>query len=188
MGNYDLHTFLDQYERDFPDEVVHIEEPLDAAWEITALATKLEKAKRFPVIICHNVMVEGQRMEMPLVTFLMASRIRLARALGAEIQQAGVACYQRVQERRKPEVVPRGDAPVKEVVEKGSSVDIRRFPAPLHHRMDPGRYITEGLFLTHNRSSRLDNSAMHRGWLFGRDEIQVFLGAKFPQCRQPPAV
>ena len=176
MGNYDLHTFLDQYERDFPDEVVHIEEPLDAAWEITALATKMEKAKRFPVIICHNVMVEGRRMDMPLVTFLMASRLRLARALGTEIQHAGVACYQRVQERRKPEVVPRGDAPVKELVEKGSSVDVRSFPAPLHHRMDPGRYITEGLFLTHNRSSRLDNSAMHRGWLFGKDEIQVFLG------------
>ncbi len=176
MSTYDLHSFLDQYERDYPDEVVHIEEPLDAAWEITALATKMEKAKRFPVIICHNVMVEGRRMEMPLVTFLMASRLRLARALGTEIQQAGVACSQRVQERRKPEVVDRGAAPVKELVEKGSDVDVRSFPAPLHHQMDPGRYITEGLFLTYNRKSRLDNSAMHRGWLFGRDEIRVFLG------------
>jgi len=45
MSTYDLHSFLDQYERDYPDEVVHIEEPLDAAWEITALATKLEKTK-----------------------------------------------------------------------------------------------------------------------------------------------
>ncbi len=176
MSQYDLHSYLDQYEKDYPDEVVHIEEPLNAAWEITALATKFEKAKRFPVLVCHNVIVDGQRMEMPLVTFLMASRIRLARALGADVQQAGVACYERVQERRKPVVVARNEAPVKEVVEKGSDVDVRRFPAPLHHRMDPGRYITEGLFLTHNLESRLDNSAMHRGWLFNQNEIRVFLG------------
>ena len=47
----DLHTFLEEYERACPDDVVHIEEPINAAWEVTALAHKLEKAKRFPVLI-----------------------------------------------------------------------------------------------------------------------------------------
>jgi UbiD family decarboxylase len=42
--------------------------------------------------------------------------------------------------------------------------------------MDPGRYITEGFFLTFNRHSGLDNSALQRGWLTDRDEIRVFLG------------
>jgi UbiD family decarboxylase len=172
----DLHSFLAQYEREHPEEVIHIEEPLRAEWEITALATTLEKAQRFPILVCHNVIVDGKRLEMPLVTFLMASRLRLARAFGVEVQKAGGACYERVQRRLKPVVVSRREAPVKQVVEKGSAIDVRRFPAPRHHRMDPGRYVTEGFFLSFNRTSRLDNSALQRGWLAGRDEIRVFLG------------
>ncbi|MBM2810659.1 MAG: UbiD family decarboxylase [Chloroflexi bacterium] len=172
----DLHTFLEQYERDYPDEVLHIEQPLDSSWELTALATKLEKAKRFPVLVFHNVIVDGERAELPLVTFLMASRQRLARAMGVGVREAGIVAHERIQARLKPIVVGRTEAPIKEVIQKGADIDLLRFPAPLHHRMDPGRYITEGLFLTHNRTSRLDNSAMQRGWISGRDEIRVFLG------------
>jgi hypothetical protein len=28
----DLHGFIEEYERAYPDEVLHIEEPLDAEW------------------------------------------------------------------------------------------------------------------------------------------------------------
>ncbi|HEX9788271.1 MAG TPA: UbiD family decarboxylase, partial [Candidatus Binatia bacterium] len=171
----DLHSFLAQYEREYPQEVIHIEEPLRAEWEITALAMKMENAHRFPLLVFHNVIVDGKRAEMPLVTFLMASRLRLARAMGADVPKAGLACYERVQTRRQPVVVSRELAPVKQVVEKGSDIDVRRFPALRHHRMDPGRYITEGHFLTFNRNTGIDNSAMHRGWLAGRDEVRVWL-------------
>ena len=104
----DLHQFLEQYEAAYPHEVLHIEEPLCAEWEITALAMKLEKAQRFPILVCHNVIVDGKRAELPLVTFLMASRLRLARTFGVDVRRAGVACYERVQKRVKPVVVSRG--------------------------------------------------------------------------------
>src|SRR5690349_5934699 len=149
-----LQTFLRAYEREHPDEVLHIERPIDANWEITALAIKLEQAKRFPVLVCHNVIVDGQPAEMPLVTFLTASRLRIARALGTDVRGAGLACYERLQRRQQPVLVSRAEAPVKEVVERGADVDVRRLPAPLHHSMDPGRYVTEGLFLTYNRGTR----------------------------------
>ena len=125
----------------------------NAEWEISALAMKLEKAHRFPLLVFHNVIVDGERATMPLTTFLMASRLRLARAMGTEVQKAGLACYERVQTRQRPIVVGRDQAPVKQVVEKGSDIDVRRFPALRHHRMDPGRYITEGHFLTFNRNT-----------------------------------
>src|SRR6266702_8764185 len=115
----DLHSFLEQYEAAYPQEVVHVEEPLRAEWEITALAMKLEKAQRFPILVCHNVVIDGKRAELPLVTFLMASRLRLARTFGVDVRGAGVACYERVQERVKPVVVSHDQAPVKQVVEKG---------------------------------------------------------------------
>ncbi|HEX9880178.1 MAG TPA: UbiD family decarboxylase [Candidatus Binatia bacterium] len=172
----DLHSFVKEYERAYPDEVLHIEKPVDAKWGITALTMKLERAKRFPLLVFHNVLIDGKRMEMPLMTFMMASRLRLARAMGVTVEQAGVDCFERVQRRIKPVVVSRSEAPVKQIVEKGAEVDVRRFPAPHHHSMDPGRYITEGLFLTFNRASHQDNSAYHRGWLAGRDEIRVLLG------------
>ena len=172
----DLHQFIEQYEAAYPQEVLHIEEPLRTDWEITALAMKLEKAQRFPILVCHHVIIDGKRAELPLVTFLMASRLRLARTFGVDVRRAGVACHERVQKRVKPVVVSREQAPVKQVVERGASVDMSGFPAPLHHRMDPGRYITEGHFLTFNRNTGLDNSALQRGWLAGKDEIRVFLG------------
>ena len=115
----DLHQFLEQYEAAYPHEVIHIEEPLRAEWEITALAMKLEKAQRFPILVCHNVIVDGKRAELPLVTFLMASRLRVARTFGVDVRSAGAACYERVQKRAKPVVVCRDQAPVKQVVEKG---------------------------------------------------------------------
>jgi len=133
----DLHQFIELYEAAYPQEIIHVEEPLQADWEIAALAMKLEKAQRFPILVCHNVVIDGKRAELPLVTFLMASRLRLARTFGVDVRGAGVACYERVQERVKPVVVSRDQAPVKQVVEKGADIDVRRFPAPRHHRMDP---------------------------------------------------
>ena len=121
----DLHQFLERYEAAYPAEVVHIEEPLKADWEITALAIKFEKAQRFPILVCHNVIVDGRRAVLPLVTFLMASRLRLARTFGAEVRSAGVACYQRVHKRVKPIVVSGQQAPVKQVVERGADIERR---------------------------------------------------------------
>jgi 2,5-furandicarboxylate decarboxylase 1 len=108
----DLHQFIEQYERAYPDEVLHIEEPLNAEWEISALAMKLEKTHRFPLLVFHNVIADGKRATMPLTTFLMASRLRLARAMGTEVRKAGLACYERVQTRQRPIVVSRDQAPV----------------------------------------------------------------------------
>ena len=47
----DLHTFIDQYERQFPEEVIHVEKPIKAEWEVTALAMELEKDHRFPILV-----------------------------------------------------------------------------------------------------------------------------------------
>src|SRR2546427_11852389 len=106
----DLHQFLELYETAYPEEVVHIEEPLRSDWEITALAIKLEKAQRFPILICHNVIVDGKRAELPLMTFLMASRLRLARTFNVNIHRAEITYYERMLKRVQPVVVSRSQA------------------------------------------------------------------------------
>src|SRR5579862_5866533 len=110
----DLHTFLSEYERRYPDEVLRLDRALSAKWEITALTAQLEEAKRFPIVVCNDVRVDGRQASMPLMTFLMASRLRLARALGVEVEKAGLALYERMQRRIAPVVVPREQAPVKQ--------------------------------------------------------------------------
>src|SRR5438132_11846770 len=86
----DLHGFIEQYERAYPDEVLHIEEPLNAEWEISALAMKLEKAHRFPLLVFHKLIVDGKRATMAPTTFLMASQLRLALGMATEGQIAGI--------------------------------------------------------------------------------------------------
>ena len=63
-------NFFELDEAAYPEEIVHIEEPLRADWEITALAMKLEKAQRFPILVCHNVIVDGKRRRVAAGDFL----------------------------------------------------------------------------------------------------------------------
>src|SRR5829696_592297 len=61
----DLHTFLERWEREYPNEIVHVEKPIDARFEVTALITKLERQQKFPVVICHHVTANGRRLDFP---------------------------------------------------------------------------------------------------------------------------
>ena len=171
----DLHYFLSQYEETFPEEIIHIDREVSARYQVTALTTHLESEKRFPILVFHNVLNDHGKSPFPLVTFLMASRKRLAGLLETSIEMAGPAFCQRVQSGIKPVVVPRSRAPVKEVVEVGGAVELRSFPALIHHEMDPGPYITVGLLTCYDPDTGIENSAMHRGWMKGKDEIRVYL-------------
>jgi 2,5-furandicarboxylate decarboxylase 1 len=171
-----LGAFLSSYEAEHPEEVLHIERPVDAKFQVTAIIRELERQKCFPVLVFHNVLVEGQRSEFPLVTFLMSSRLRLARLLGAPIERAGLAVYERMQHQVAPVRVPRDEAPVKQVVVTESDADITRFPATWHHVQDPGRYISAGFLTCYNPETGLENSAITRGWLKGPREIPMAVG------------
>ncbi|HLB12725.1 MAG TPA: UbiD family decarboxylase, partial [Dehalococcoidia bacterium] len=163
------------YEETFPEEIIHIDREVSARYQVTALTTHLESEKRFPILVFHNVLNDHGKSPFPLVTFLMASRKRLAGLLETSIEMAGPAFCQRVQSGIKPVVVPRSRAPVKEVVEVGGAVELRSFPALIHHEMDPGPYITVGLLTCYDPDTGIENSAMHRGWMKGKDEIRVYL-------------
>jgi 2,5-furandicarboxylate decarboxylase 1 len=173
----DLHTFLERWEREHPEEIAHVEKPIDARFEVRALITKLERQQKFPIVICHHVVSNGRRLDYPLVTFLMSSRQRLAELLELPIDLLVREVYQRRNDRQPLVVVDRAAAPVKQVVRTGADVDVTAFPAPHHHDMDPGPYVTAGFLTLYNPETGLDNSALHRGWLKGPDEIRVYMTA-----------
>ncbi len=176
-SNASLSSFLKQYERQYPDEVLHIEREVDSRYEVTAIVTKLERERKFPVLVFHNVLVDGNRSPFPLVTFLFSSRVRLARAMDTAPEGLGNEVYRRMQDLQKPVVIDKSEAPVKEVVLKGSEVDVRTLPAPVHHYLDPGPYLTAAFLTCYDPSLGVANSALHRGWLKERDEIRTCLTA-----------
>ncbi|MBI4318797.1 MAG: UbiD family decarboxylase [Chloroflexi bacterium] len=168
-----LTSFIAEYERQFPDEVVHIGKPVDSRYEVTAAVTKLERQRKFPVLVFHNVLIDGLTSPYPLVTFLFSSRVRLARAAKTLPEQLGLEIYERMQLSSKPVAVNRDQAPVKQIVRKGPEVDVRTLPAPVHHYLDPGPYLSAGFLTCYDPDTGVANSALHRGWLKGRDEIRV---------------
>lgn len=171
----DLHYFLSRYEETSPNDVVHIEKEVSARHQVMALVTRLEQEKRFPVLVFHNVLTDRGKSSVPLITLLMSSRQRLAGLLETTIEMAGPVFCQRIQAGIKPVIISRNRAPVKEVVEVGTDVDLRQFPALIHHEMDPGPYITAGFLTCYDPDTGVVNSAMHRGWIKGKDEIRVYL-------------
>jgi 2,5-furandicarboxylate decarboxylase 1 len=174
-GQTGLQEFIEAYAREFPDEVIHVERPIDRRHDITALLSKLEREQKFPVVIFDRVIADGQESDIPVVSFLMSSRYRLAWAMGTTVEQAGVRCFERMQERCTPVRVDRAEAPVKQVVETGDAIDVTRLPAPVYHSMDPGPYITAGYLTLYHPDLGVANSALHRGWLRGPRDIGVLL-------------
>src|SRR5687767_3816008 len=125
----DLRSFLEDYGGKYPDEILRIDLPVDQRHEGTALIAQLERQKRFPVVIFSDVRGNGEPLDMPVITWEHASRLRMARLLDSTVEQAGVACYERMGNPIPPEVVDKNEAPVKEVALRGEDVDLRRFPA-----------------------------------------------------------
>ncbi|MFQ6011597.1 MAG: hypothetical protein ACE5KG_05445, partial [Nitrososphaerales archaeon] len=80
----DLRTFLKDYENEFPNDVIHIEKEIQCKYEITAIAIAFEKKSKFPLLVFHNpINIRGQKSKFPVIVNLLASRSKLAYAIGS---------------------------------------------------------------------------------------------------------
>ena len=166
----DLRSFLDLVKRKSPEDFQIVSRPVDPAYEITALVVKLEQqAKRRPVVLFENV--KGSAF--PVLTNLHASRSRLAAAIGAP-PAAMLPTYLRAMEHPiPPRIVASG--PVKEVVRRGSEVDLGALPQIVHHQGDAGPYVTAAISFAKDPASETWNCAYNRLMLQGRDTTSIHL-------------
>jgi 2,5-furandicarboxylate decarboxylase 1 len=140
----DLREFLESLAE---QDLLHISQQVDPAqFEVTAVLQRLENLNRYPAVMFDNPLaLDGQPAGMPILSNLFASRARCAAALGLPQAAAGTELsleYARREANRVAPVLIRPDeAPVKEVVQTGEQVDLRRLPIVRHHRMDGGPYI-----------------------------------------------
>jgi 2,5-furandicarboxylate decarboxylase 1 len=166
----DLRSFLDVVKRTRASDMQVVGKPIDARYEITALVAKLEKeGRRRPVLLFENV----SGTTFPVLTNLHASRSRLAAAINSAPDQM-LPTYLRAMDRPvPPRIVAKG--PVKEVVRRGSEVDLLSLPQIVHHERDAGPYVTAAISFAKDPSSNTWNCAYNRLMIQGRDQTSIHL-------------
>ena len=117
MDKQSMRAFLAMVERDFPDEIVRVHEPVRRELDITSTVFELERAGRSPIVIFERV--EG--FEMPVVTNIAGNRRLIAAAMAVEPSALATTFRERCQNYQPVERVDR--APWQEVVIEGDALD-----------------------------------------------------------------
>jgi 2,5-furandicarboxylate decarboxylase 1 len=169
----DLRGFLDFLCQHHPDQVMHVEREVDPRFEVTALLAKLEQQGRYPVVIFRNV--RGSRM--PVVTNVHASFARLAMAIGlpetASVPEFTAEYGRREDRPLEPILVPRDEAPVKQVVLQGDEVNLFDLPLLTYHEKDAGAYATLGYAVMRDPDTGVRNAGIYRLMRQGRNEFGI---------------
>ena len=116
----DLRSFITQLEAKYPEEIARVTKAIAPRYEITALLTQLEKAKRFPLLYCENV--EGG--DAPVVINAQPSRKLMALALECQPEELAAKFTERQAKPLAPVEVT--DAPVQQVVKLGADIDLAK--------------------------------------------------------------
>jgi 2,5-furandicarboxylate decarboxylase 1 len=166
----DLRSYLDRVKSQNPADFLTISREVDPAFEITAIAVKLEQeAKRRPVLLFENV--KGTRY--PVLTNLHAGRPRLAAAIGAKPEEMQKAYLRALENPIQPRIVSTG--PSKDVVLTGERLDLHKLPQIVHHREDAGAYITAAISFARHPHDHTWNCAYNRLMIKGRDTTSIHL-------------
>jgi 2,5-furandicarboxylate decarboxylase 1 len=167
-----LRGFLAMVERDFPDEILRIREPVRTYLDMTSLVFELERAGKSPVVVYEAV--EGH--SIPVVTNVAGNRRLLAACLGVAPAELPTAFRERCQKYIPCEVVR--EAPWQEVDLAGEAVDLAKLPIPLHFEIDAAPYITAGQISARDPVSGVDTTGFHRLMLKGRNRLGVSLHSR----------
>lgn len=168
----DLRFFLDQFQQDRPAETLIVEAELDRRFESTAVIMELERRRRYPLV--YFTAVSGS--PFTVVANVLATRERLARALGTTADEAAAVFARRVKTAVAPERLDA--APFLANTWQGDELDLYRLPILTHFPVDAGPYITAGLVTAKDPVSGADTCGYHRMQLKGKNRLGVSLHSR----------
>jgi 2,5-furandicarboxylate decarboxylase 1 len=180
MGK-DLGGFLEQIRS--TEFIVKIEQEIRPAdFEVTAILRRLEERAFFPTVIFnHCLNLKADASPLRVISNVFATRERCAVALDLPAGETGFKLSSRYAERTKhliePAVVAIKQAPVKEVVRKGASLDLGDYPLVRHHEMDPAPYIDMVICLK-GRGQSFYNTSFQRNMYKGPRKLGLFMAAR----------
>lgn len=175
-----LRTFLHDLGRQRPGEVVHVTQPVDpAGFDVSALIAQLADRKQFPVLLFeHPKDLHGNISEVRLAMNCEVSMGKFQTALGVSPDtnraELAIECLKREANPIAPVVVEPSEAPVKEVVRRGSDVDLFELPVMRHHALDGGPYI-DMPSLGRARETGVYNVSYHRMEVKDRSHTGFYL-------------
>jgi 2,5-furandicarboxylate decarboxylase 1 len=168
----DLRSFVADYERHSPADVVRVTEPVDRVAELQAITEELDRRNAHPILVFEDVRDSA----LPIVTNVLASRAALAYALGTTRDDV-----REVYARKLNELIP---ATVRErpagsaATFVGGDADLARLPIPTYFPNDAAPYITSGLTVAHDPDSDGMTMGFHRYQLKGPRKLGVSLHSK----------
>ena len=179
MVQTDLRDFLDEVEAG--GEVKHV---AGAHWdrELGAVAEVLyrEKVDRSPLLLFDQI--PGYATGLRCLYGMLGSPLRLALALGIDPAISGdrraMLDLYRVKMRAHQPIPPRivDTGPVMANIDRDGEVDLLKFPVPIHHEHDGGRYIgTACGVVTRDPDSGRVNVGTYRVQLNGRDSAASYI-------------
>jgi UbiD family decarboxylase len=170
--NQDLRSFIGDYQRAFPGEVVRVTDPVGLEHDVMAVVLEYERRRRWPILIFERV--RGHTI--PIVANIVASRQALAFALGVAPAELAAEYARRIKERIKPVVTP--EAPFRHHVVTGEAVNLETLPVPLYFPGDVGRYLTAGMLVARDPDTGVETEGYHRFQVKGRNRMGVSLHSR----------
>lgn len=164
----DLREFMDLLEK--KELLVRIKTEVDPEWEINGICRKLqddngpavlfEKVKAYP--FCPLLANLFSRLDMHLL------------ALETTEEKLYDTWLKGIEEPINPKMVSSG--PCKDNVVTDDKVDITKFPVPLWHKHDGGRYIfTLALINTKDPDTRRVNAGIYRGMILTKNTTTLYI-------------
>src|SRR3990172_7761283 len=144
----DLTGFIPHLKENYPEDLLEIGRTVrPQQYEVTAILEHLTRANRFPLVeFASPCSIHGQVSDCSLVSNVFATRERCATALGYPREESKMPLSLEFARRQTQsvaaEVVPKRDAPVKDIVEAGEQADLGKLPIVRHYEMDIGPYVT----------------------------------------------
>lgn len=177
----DLRNYLEFLSKDHSEQIVTISEEISPEFEITSLLFKLADEGLYPALLFTNVKnLRGEKSGMGVAVNLFADRRRLALSLDLLPEECRTEVSRRYLARRenriKPELISKKEAPVKEFVKWGNA-DLRALPVVTHHEMDSGPYLTMPV-VTKDPDTGAYNASFHRIWVKGPRDTGISLAPR----------
>jgi 2,5-furandicarboxylate decarboxylase 1 len=156
VTSQDLRHFLDEYQREHPDDVLNVAQPLDPDQDLTAIVWELASRGHHELLRVAPAGSEGHE----VVTNMFASRTRIERMLGAAPDELHERYEQLAAAPSPLQEVDGG--PVTEHIVTGADVDLGTLPLITHFATDLGPYITSGIIVAEDPDTGCGNLSYHR--------------------------
>jgi 2,5-furandicarboxylate decarboxylase 1 len=172
LDKQSLRGFLAQLEKELPEELLRIQEPVRTHLDVTSLVYELERLGKSPVVVFENI--EGHTM--PVVTNIAGNRKVLALALGVAPLDLPTAFRERCTRYTSVELVNRPEW--HDITIEAEDIDLTKFPIPLHFEVDAAPYITAGQITARDPETGVDTTGFHRLMLKGSNRLGVSLHSR----------